>query len=289
MKTTIHLLLALLLISSCSKHNEVIDNAEKEPETEEIRENEDTETATQDLIKPKLKASYKEQNIFEMVTFSISIDGNDFPFMNIFTLSASYDSIVWKVINLEKTRKVFSYSSDSESNFANFTFQWGHNFFLPDEYKTCLLGYKNNAVIYSDTVSIQITDKKDFLGYNWIDITKQGDHTEGFQDALSENTEFAILKTFHNNIPGIRFFLRDTSSGKGKTLSDYITRLYSNPIYTIENTDLLRKKYQTLFNNKIENAQPQSIWITSTSTIVLLKFAPKENAFDYEIYAEPNK
>ena len=52
----------------------------------------------------------------------------------------------------------------------------GHCFKYPGEYKTNLTAWKDNKVIFRHQLAVTITDEKDFLEYNWKDITKTHQH-----------------------------------------------------------------------------------------------------------------
>ena len=109
-----------------------------------------------------------------------------------FSLFDIYDSITWKVSNLDGSLKIFKHTEGS----ANFIRQWSHSFYSPGKYKAYVSGYKNKEVISSDTVEIEITNTKDFLCYNWKDIKGSIGHATGYEDVLNDY-EFITYEDMH--------------------------------------------------------------------------------------------
>lgn len=291
MKKWIYASLVLSLLFSCSKIDDTTGETEKEIAEKSNSGHKPDGKGGPKVdknsglpVKFKLEASDVEKNIFEMAAFRVSVEGNDLPFMYVFYLSESYDSIVWKVSGEDKGLKIFSHTSNS----SDFSFRWSHHFFFPGEYQTYLLGYKENKVIYSDTTGIKITDKKEFLGYDWAEVDGSVRHSVGYHNSLSEN-RFTTFQSVNNNRPGVTFSLWNNPPDGDKILSDCISRLYSSPLYGRKEEELLAKKYRALFNYTKEEATPLSIWITPASKIVLLKNGPEYGHREYEIYAEPNR
>ena len=204
-----------------------------------------------------------------------------------FSLFDIYDSITWKVSNLDGSLKIFKHTEGS----ANFIRQWSHSFYSPGKYKAYVSGYKNKEVISSDTVEIEITNTKDFLCYNWKDIKGSIGHATGYEDVLNDY-EFITYEDMHQGIPSVSVYLRDKEKNdrpaflirSKKILTDYINSLYNTtPIYD-ETDDILLKKREELFVYKEENTYPLCIWITLKSRIVLIK---NERFNEYQLYAEP--
>ena len=279
-------LFTAMLFFSCSKSNDIIDEIKEDAKKEEENKNNDNASKLNPkLIKLKLTAPAKEINIFEMIEFDVSYE-NQFFLETMFDLRQVYDSVVWKVSEMKRDYKIFEYNAEAGYAQTSFTSHWGHHFFTSGNIKTYLLGYKDNTVVYSDTLTLVVTNKKDFLGYNWKEITEDSKHTEGYVDVLSD-VQFSTFKTIHDNIPGVRFYLWDNHSDSDKILSEYITKTYSAPVYTNKEADLLLKKYHELFHYKKEKAHPQCMWITPTSKIVLLRCTDKDDPWQYQIYAEP--
>lgn len=274
MKNLINILFILLLISSCSNKDSII--------SPEINGGEGDNT--EEIIPLKLELEETQKNIFDYAVFSLYPD----KYGIMFSLLNVYDSITWEVASLDGSLKVFKHTEGS----AKFIHQWSHNFYKPGKYNTYLLGYKNNEVINSDTVQIEITNTKDFLCYNWEDITKPGEHATGYIDVLNDY-EFATYADMHQGIPSVTVYLTDKKKDdrpdflkqSKDILIDYINSLYAiSPTFN-ETDDSLQEKYDELFVYQKENAHPLCIWITPKSKIVLIK---NEALNEYQLYAEPN-
>lgn len=265
-RKTFFILLLLAIVFACNPDDDPINNID-DPEEEENNE---------DIAKLKLSVSDKEINIFEITVFSVWPDRS----ATLLDIREPCDSIVWWISDLEGSFNILRPNS--------FTFQWGHNFFLPGEYQTYLFAYKDNKIIYGDTVSINVTNNKDFLGYNWVDIEGSVGHGVGYHSVLSDY-ELGTYQSIHNNVPGVTFsIIGNNFGGNDRILSGYIHKLYGAPKYKKEDGESLLGKYNELFNYKQEEASPETIWITPTSRIVLLKVPYRLDNREYEIYAEPN-
>lgn len=274
MKNLLNVLFILLFISSCSD----TDNSTF-PEI-----NDEEENNTEKIIPLKLEIEDTRKNIFDYAVFGLF--PNDYFIM--FSLFDIYDSITWKVSNLDGSLKIFKHTEGS----ANFIRQWSHSFYSLGKYKAYVSGYKNKEVISSDTVEIEITNTKDFLCYNWKDIKGSIGHATGYEDVLNDY-EFITYEDMHQGIPSVSVYLRDKEKNdrpaflirSKKILTDYINSLYNTtPVYD-ETDDILLKKREELFVYKEENTYPLCIWITPKSRIVLIK---NERFNEYQLYAEPN-
>lgn len=274
MKNLLNILFILLFVASCSDTD-----SNTFPEI-----NNGEEDNTEKIIPLKLEIEETQKNIFDYAVFSLFPD----KYGVMFSLFDVYDSITWKVSNLNGSFKIFEHTTRG----ASFVRQWSHNFNTPGKYKTYVLGYKDNKVIYGDTVEIDITNTKDFLCYNWKDVKNATYGSIAYVDVLNDY-EFSTFEDIHQNIPSVTVFLIDKKKDnkpafleKSKKLFiDYINSLYSTlPTYNETDNNLL-EKYNDLFFYKKENTYPLCIWVTSTSKIVLIK---EEHHNEYQLYAEPN-
>ncbi|MEA4918296.1 hypothetical protein [Proteiniphilum sp.] len=257
------IILLLATIFACNPNDDPINDIAPEDKEENI-------------VQLKLSGSDKEINIFDITIFKVRPDKS----ATLLDIMDSCDSIVWYISDLQGSFNIYQPNS--------FIFQWGHNFFLPGEYKTYLLAYKDKKVVYGDTVSINVANNKDFLGYNWKDIKGPIGSSTGYMDVLSD-IELATYQSVYNNVPSVRFFVwNDSEENSDKVLSGYINKLYGTPMYKKEEGESLLDKYNELFNYREEGAIPEIIWITPASRIVLLKVPHRLDWREYEIYAEPN-
>ena len=238
-------------------------------------------------IKIILEAETSSQNIFAPIVFYQSFDfGKDAP-----CLSEVYDSIVWKSSHSPNSFKVFSHSNYARYVETTF-FKWAHVYYSPGTYKTYLLGYKNNEIIYSsDTISIDITNKKDFLAFNWKDVT-DSDFTTGYANNL-DGYYLSTQTHIHQGVPSVMLYAKNEKYEKGgsmkskQILYNYINSFFSLPNYTATSDESLRKEFSTIFSFQEKNAIPLNIWLTSKAKIVLLRKDFKGLESEYKIYAEP--
>lgn len=284
MNKLFYVLIAVLLVTSCS---EAVDNLDI-PEEGEGGGNENVEKP---ILKLELDAKSKQGNIFDpIILYAGTEKGVSFGELDDF-----YDSIMWKVNKLAGSHEIYKYTISDGVYEAHFVPQWSHHFSLPGKYETYLVGYKDAKVVYSDTLEIQITNNKDFLGYNWKDITQKGDSRLVYVDVLSRVYEFGTFQNIYQGTPSVELSLskkkyneeeNDASQQESKNiLLNYISALYKAPTY-LETDPLLQEKYDQLFRNKQKDAYPQCIWLTPKARIVLLK-CEAEWLNRYVIYAEP--
>lgn len=271
MKNLIYLILIGLFASSCSDSDKILDD--------------DDSKSSNPLVKIQVKAKQQTGNIFELIQFDIYSESS-FTLLDIYD---SYDSLVWTVPEVGRLHLFTDHS---------FTWRWSQNFFLPSKYKSILLGYKDNKIILADTTDIEILNDKDFLGFNWEDITESSPHSSGYVNVLSNDYELATYGSFKENLPSIDLYLwsdrnedeSELAKRSEKILFNYISSLYTKPTYTTSTNDLLTEKYNQLFKHKKEGAKPLAIWVTDKSNIVLYTF--KDDFADYysfRVHAEPNR
>ena len=269
MKNFIYLILISLFASSCSDSDKILDD--------------DDSKLPKRVINIQVKAKQQTGNIFELIQFDVYPENGFFAL----DIEDSYDSLVWTVPELGRFHLFNDHS---------FTWRWSQNFFLPSKYTSVLFGYKDNKIIQADTIYIDIRSDKDFLGYNWKDITESTSHSTGYVNVLSNDYELATYSSFKENAPSIDLFLWSDRNEEESELAkrsegilfNYISSLYTKPTYTTSTNDLLKEKYNLLFKHKKEGAKPLNIWVTEKSNIVLYTF--KEEYADYyhfRIHAEP--
>ena len=230
-------------------------------------------------LKAKVIITENEMNIFELMEFKIA-EVDDF---SINELKSYYDSIVWKVEGQEGQFKV---SEDSK-----FVYRWSNHFFLPGEYKSYLVGYKENQLFYSDTVTSKILNYRDFLGYYWSDIEGSVGHSVGYINVLmSKNYLFRTFQDMNDDIPSVTYSLYDTKEEYEKhkeILYEQLVALYGEPQGNVYNNKNTLDTLWGLFHYQKENATPIYIWLTSTSRISLLKCQDDQYNYSYyEVFAE---
>ncbi len=236
--------------------------------------------SAKESVEIKLRAGGNEENIFGLMQFGIYADRS----FSLLDLTQTYDSIVWTASGVKGRFRVLEHG-DSRTRF---TCEWSHHFFLPGEYETVLTGYKDHKAVSSDTVTIRISDSRDFLGYDWAEITASGKSSTGYVDVLSDRG-FTTHASLRDNVPSVTLFLWDQwfSEESVPILYDYMCSLYSTPAYDSDDASLAQQ-YATLFTHNEADAYPLSIWITPAANVVLLKLGDgRLEPCRYEIRAEP--
>ncbi|MDR3943898.1 MAG: hypothetical protein Q3X73_05380, partial [Phocaeicola sp.] len=143
----------------------------------------------------------------------------------------------------------------------------------------------------TDTISIDITKKKDFLAFNWKDVT-DSDFTTGYANNL-DGYYLSTQTHIHQGVPSVMLYAKNEKYEKGgsmkskQILYNYINSFFSLPNYTATSDESLRKEFSTIFSFQEENAIPLNIWLTPKAKIVLLRKDFKGLESEYKIYAEP--
>lgn len=241
-----------------------------------------------DIIKIELYTEKDIANIFEIVTFGITVDRS----FNLLELRETYDSLVWTVEDLGRFN-ILPYN--------RFTWQWSHNFFIPKEYETVLTGYKDNKVIMTDKLSVKIVNDKDFLSSNWDEITDSATTGTGYYNVFGGDSEYSTYHRYENQRPSMDVYIwynraktdeAQFSEYSKEKLFSLMTALYAEPKYSkADDPNEIAEQYDKLFKHKEDDgAEPLNIWITPSSRIVLLKYKGYvlSEAMEYRIQAEPN-
>lgn len=282
MKTLFTFLLVILFTSCSHDANEIVPDIPDpgQPET------------SSDIYKFKLTATENRGNIFHLFEFFLlnkDEKGLDVSFSE---LKQIYDSITWSSPAQKGRMKVFSIETGNSYSGCKLVSLWSQTFYLPGEYETYLLCYKDNQVVYSDTLKVEVVDEKDFLMYNWDEVKVSDKTSIGFNNALNDTRTLSALRLMHGDTPGIQLYLQQTIDDDNEFaelshqfLYDYISSIYQQPVYDRE-ADNLMEKYQELFSYKDINSVPQAIWLTPKSKIVLL-MRDRDGLKQTYVYAEP--
>lgn len=246
-----------------------------------------------DLIGLKINASVKEANIFDNVQFTLSFDKN----CNMYDIRQNYDSLVWIVPELNG---VFNVMRTSEFNLS-----WGQSFLSEGKFLTILQGFKDNKMVLADSVTINIKNKRDILGYYWKDITENQNMIYGTPNILDSYYGIYTRKIYEDATPALEVYFSLNYKGhipdniirpfyekeQEKIAYDYITKLYGNPKLSYEKDASIVEIYKKTFKQPIGKILlPRYIWRTKTSNIVLLQDYDKWGEWHtYFVLAEPNK
>ena len=202
-------------------------------------------------------------NIFEPVHFYL--EGDDY--MN-WSLSQLCDSLVFSVMGEDGSRKVYY----DEKGHSELIVGWDHYFYLPQGCLCSIQAYKNNEVIYTDAIEVNLTNDKDFLMYDWdevADASKLG--TVGFNNFIEPQYSIVTAAYFKENTPSVKVTVENPESLEDARtwLYEYMKKLYKDPVYS-ESAEV-KTKYAELFVSAQEDETPLYIWKDDKSVVALVE------------------
>ncbi len=221
-------------------------------------------------------------NIFEPVHFYLEGDN----YMN-WSLSQLCDSLVFSVMGDKGSRKVYY----DEKGHSELIVGWGHYFYLPQSCLCRIQAYKDNEVIYTDAIEVNLTNDKDFLMYDWdevSDASKLG--TVGFNNFIEPQYSIVTAAYFKENAPSVKVTVENPESLEDARtwLYDYMKKLYKDPVYS-ESAEV-KTKYAEFFVSAQEDETPLYIWKDDKSVVALVEqydeFVPVTRVY---VRAEPVK
>ncbi len=219
-------------------------------------------------------------NIFEPVHFYL--EGDDY--MN-WSLSQLCDSLVFSVMGEEGSRKVYY----DEKGHSELIVGWDHCFYLPQGCLCRIQAYKDNEVIYTDAIEVNLTNDNDFLMYDWdevADASKLG--TVGFNNFIEPQYSIVTAAYFKENTPSVKVTVENPESLEDARtwLYEYMKKLYKDPVYS-ESAEV-KTKYAELLVSVQEDETPLYIWKDDKSVVALVEqydeFVPVTRVY---VRAEP--
>lgn len=269
MKYLSTLLWVFLLFSCSSETDEII------PESP-APDNQEKPDVTTNKYHLKLGIKESTKNVFNLIGFYLQDEDKNGLHVSFAELKEVYDSICWEIPGQQGALSLFSWEEGDGFSKENFTPSWSHCFYRPGHYETKLLGYKDNKIIYSDTLKVDIVNQKDFLMHNWDEIKESGQY-EGHQNAVNEAYLLCSQAKMYGDYPTISLSFwnslneeENVFAEKSDTqLYNYITSIYNQPTYDRGSLELA-DKYKELFSHREEKTEPCAIWLTQKNKIVLL-------------------
>ena len=232
-------------------------------------------------VKGALANSYTA-NIFEPVHFYL--DGNDYMQQDLRELC---DSLVFDIPWLKGThlsRKIYFH----ETGRLQLISGWDHRFILPMSGLCRIKAYKDGDVVYSDAISVSLTNEKDFLMYNWKEITESMNNSIGYVNFVDEGHEFLSTHYVVGETPIAKVSLSKPTDDTLDWLYEYLYKLYKEPLYSSES--FTQEQYKNLFTDIDDRETPLYIWQTASSLIALIHYYDTdEDITQYYIKAEPTK
>lgn len=237
---------------------------------------------------PRLAVEQPKGNIFDLMTFYLYTENSQS--INSSDLAVACDSIVWTVDGLGGSFRVFEHGEGEGWVDNRLTLKWGHCFKYPGEYKTYLTAWKDNKATYHHQLDISVTNSKDFLVYNWSDITKDSQAWGSYADVLKSSPALITTHGLSGAVPFAEVRLFGSNFAQSyQTLYDYLCKLYAAPTYESTKKDKMWHLYDELFSEQKKQGIPDAIWVTERANIVLLLLDESMDYPGYVVYAEPSK
>ena len=176
-----------------------------------------------------------------------------------------------------------------EKGYSEMIVGWVHRFHLPVGCLCRIQAYKDNEVIYTDAIEVNLTNDKDFLMYDWdevADASKLG--TVGFNNFIKPQYSIVTAAYFKENAPSVKVSVEKSESLEDARtwLHKFMKKLYKDPVYS-ESAEM-KTKYAELFVSADEDETPLYIWKDDKSVIALVEqydeFVPVTRVY---IKAEP--
>lgn len=192
------------------------------------------------------------------------------------------DSLVWSIRGFEDTKIIM------EDGYESIYF--GHLFTHPGELESVLSAYKDGKVIYEDVKNITITNKKDFLMFDWEEIVSGTAEGGSYHNAFDDNRWFSSGVSCEDGNPVIIFNWNDwednSEEENRRILREYISHIYGEPVYTEKSE--VEAQWAGLFVRRDDRYRPECIWMTETSAVALFYvYNELTETGDWKIIAEP--
>ena len=158
-------------------------------------------------------------NIFDPVHFYLQ--GNDYMQSDLRELC---DSLVFEIPRQKGThlsRKVYFH----EIGKAELISGWNHRFILPFGGICSIKAYKDGKLVYNDGISVSLTNNKDFLMYDWDEITGNSSNSIGYVNFVDEKHEFVSTHYIVNGIPVVKVSLSKSADDTLEWLYEYLYNL----------------------------------------------------------------
>ena len=218
-------------------------------------------------------------NIFEPVHFYL--EGDDY--MN-WSLSQLCDSLVFSVMGEDGSRKVYY----DEKGHSELIAGWDHRFYLPQSCLCRIQAYKNNEVIYTDAIEVNLTNDKDFLMYDWDEISDAAIGSITYNNFIEPQYSIVTSTYWKGQRPYAKVAVEKPESLEDARtwLYEYMKKLYKDPVYS-ESSEV-KMKYAELFVSAQEDETPLYIWKDDKAVVALVEqydeFVPMTRVY---VKAEP--
>jgi hypothetical protein len=242
-----------------------------------------------------LKAKQTEGNIHDLMQFYMVPDKE----CTMLDVNNSYDSLIWRIQDNKGYLKLMEHTYNSGS----MTFSWSHSFYEEFHGYAILDGFKDGKIILSDSLKIKVNNNRDFLGFNWGDITSSDQIYTGNVNVLEPDFDISWWRRFIAGKPSINVLFQPTEDIRNddvlaekfyterqeQLILDYISGLYGEPVLNIDKDGAtITDTFHSIFKQEEDSFSPRYIWETATSNIVMLQsYREPEQYYVCHIYAEP--
>lgn len=281
MKSVFVCLLSLLLLAGCG--NDSAPWAE-EPEQPEQPEVPNPEQPDREVLPFSLKADVTDVHLLEMMKLAIVFDRT----MTMAEVYDCYDRLEWVVADEEGKESILSLLDEN-----SFILSWGHCFHYPGTFTSYLRGSKEGEVVYqSQTLTLNVSADRDFLGWNWNELPDNTDVANGYVNVLNPDFELCSVTLAQEGKQGIYVFPFNAKAEEENSfckrsiekLYQYMTDIYGKPAVDKDNVNL-DETYRAEFAYSLPNAVPLAIWKTESSRMVLLEIQGEWKVA--RVFAEP--
>jgi len=270
------LFVPILILFSCSK-DEPKPNPDPEPEPTVLQR------------KFKLRADKHVVNIYEYSFVELDLIDVEAEFKGKGEVVIhGFDSISWKIPNI----------FDEPGRGNGYMVANGFTFIKPGKYLIYAFGHADGKVTFKDSVTVNVINKRDFLGVNWKNVKDSlfvsydenvNNIRFNLESKYNDGKAYAILRA---NPSYTKF--KGFEEGARKEFIKIINNLYGESKYSYNgddysNSDLL-DEFDSMFKKGLgKNNYPIKIWQTEKNNIVLLANIDREfrDYYYYYILAEP--
>ena len=200
------------------------------------------------------------------------------------SLSQLCDSLVFSVMGEDGSRKVYY----DEKGHSELIVGWDHYFYLPQGCLCRIQAYKNNEVIYTDAIEVNLTNDKDFLMYDWDEISDAAIGSITYNNFIEPQYSIVTSTYWKGQRPYAKVAVEKPESLEDARtwLYEYMKKLYKDPVYS-ESSEV-KMKYAELFVSAQEDETPLYIWKDDKAVVALVEqydeFVPMTRVY---VKAEP--
>ena len=279
MKQILVCLLAMTFFTACDSDQDDVINPDEE-------QNVNPEEGNSKIVF-SLQTDATKRNLLDMTKISLFSEKD----VKVADIREAYDKLEWIVKN--KSGDTYSYSLLKDNEM---TFSWEHCFYAPGIYTTALVGSKEGKeVFHSNEITFRILENKNFLRWNWDELTESSTTGQSYVNVLNPEFELTSQVLNEQGKSGIYIYRFNSKNEDEEAFNKesqaklyrYITKLYGKPIIDKDHAQL-DETYLKEFSYQFKDSKPLAIWKNVSSRMVLLL----DRSHELEkviVFAEPRK